>query len=209
MARAKKSVKRGAKSTKPTKKPAKARAPRPKPSKPTARRLTADQIARIERAARIIEPDRTIGRDFLDAFDLMRDLASHYLSDEPTLTVKEPPPSTGKHTPWLLVGRIAFARGVSYVTINTILRAWQNSSEIEELINPQRLSRIKVTYARKRERLDFTLCEIGAWELVISISVDRTDATDEESLSALYKNRDNHAITVWLSSKKARDVLPM
>lgn len=203
MASKAKQAKSAKKSPKAKKKPAK-KSPAKKPVKKAAkaRPQRASSLPR-ERAKR-----QSPSRKLLSAIDAMQDAAPGFL-----VQIKEPPPNVAR-TPWMIVVRFSSPGGTSYNDVFQVLNDWQGSREIERGVGAQRLSRIQIHYIADRGRHgEYTIAEIGPWELAISRAVERVGIRDDrdESLMERYgedssRQSEIDAIVVWFSSANASEV---
>jgi hypothetical protein len=151
----------------------------------------------------------SLGKRLLSALDLMQDLFPGS-----TMWVRNTPPSVSR-TPWLLVARYSLPGGTTYEDVFFALYRWRDSRDISRLIGSQRLSRIQVRYTTDRGKEgEYTLAEIGPWDLAVSRAVERVGIRDDkdESLIERYgegtsKQSDIDALVVWLSAAVSREVV--
>lgn len=200
------------KGTKPAKRQKKSPAPKTK-SKPKAKPKAKPKKSPKRKPTKPAAPKRAPRKaesptsKLLSAIDLMQDSAPGS-----TVQAKEPPPNIAR-TPWMLVVRFSLPGGSSYDDVLGILVAWR-SRKIERLIGAQRLCRIQVRYVTERgAKGEYTLAEIGPWELAISRAYERVGVRDDrdESLQERYgeessKKSDIDALLVWFSSADASEV---
>lgn len=208
-------AKKGAKPAKSKKKspaPKKSKAGKSSPKKVSSKKPVPAKKPKPKKAAPRKPPrerrkPESPTRKLLSAIDLMQDAAPGA-----TVQAKEPPPNIAR-TPWILVVRFSLPGGSSYDDVLAILIAWR-SRKIERLIGAQRLCRIQVRYVTERGvKGEYTLAEIGPWELAISRAYERVGIRDDrdESLQERYgedssKKSDIDALLVWFSSADASEV---
>jgi len=141
----------------------------------------------------------------------MQDIASGVVAD-----VRDAPSSERSRTPWRLVARFSFPGGTTYDDLFVTLRDWRDDRRIERAIGADRLSRIQVQYKNKKGRGsggEYTIAEIGAWELAISRGVERVGIRDDklESLIQRYGTPGEtvsyiQSVTVWFSSATGHEI---
>lgn len=178
------------------------RKPSAKPRKPKGPIVTKTR-AQLQR--------QTHGRLF-GALEMMRDLFARELGIGVTLQARTPPPRV-RGTPWSIVGKFAFQDEVFYEDLYLAFTAMERSRRLESKVGRQRLARIQSRYRLGGDRYEWTVAEIGAWELVISRAVERTDPNGvrRESVGVRYDatNADTGELTsilIWLSSVVAQEV---
>ena len=142
-------------------------------------------------------------RSLLSAIDEMQDLAPG------TVAETHDAPQTAKGTPWRLATRFIFPHGTTYDDLFIVMRDWSEDRRIKKLVGAQRLSRIQVRYRNKMGRGshgEYTLAEIGSWEVTPDIAAERIGIRDNrmESLIARYGGDGKTAseiesVIVWFS----------
>jgi hypothetical protein len=96
-------------------------------------------------------------------------------------------------TPWLVVGRFDPRASIGYAELAQALSLVQGDLILETMINPQRLSQIRVVYAdpnARRGEGDSVVSKIGAWEFILSDVVGEmmgSGADDSDALAVRYK----------------------
>lgn len=151
-----------------------------------------------------VRPKRDeLTKSLLSAIDNMQDLAPG------TITEIHDAPQSAKGTPWRMAVRFIFPHGTTYDDLFIVLRDWGEDRPIKKLIGAQRLSRIQVRYKNKMGRGshgEYTLAEIGSWEIVPSDAAARVGVRDNrmESLIARYGNdvktpSEIESVIVWFS----------
>lgn len=116
-------------------------------------------------------------------------------------------PASKSRTPWMLLSRF-LAPSATYDDVFVVLRNWRDDATIERLIRPQRLSRIQVVYTTTRGKQgEYTIAEIGPWELAISRAVQRVGVRDDKDDALVNRYGDGtkdqseiDAVVVWFSS---------
>lgn len=186
----------------------KRRAAKPKKPKPPSRDVLRGQ-RRNERIRARAKLQETLADRLFGALELIRDIFARETGLGVTLQVKVPP-ITVRGTPWAVVGRFAFDEEIYYPDLLLPFQAMEASGRLESKIGAQRLARVQSRYELRGKRFEYTLAEIGPWELVISRCVERCDPDGdrEASLAARYTADDDDtgnisSILVWLSSVTA------
>lgn len=116
---------------------------------------------------------------------------------------------SGGGTPWLIVGRIVPPKpGLAYSDLYHACLAMRDDDRIRSAFGGQRLSRIQVVYLDPLvgEPRDWTLSEIGPWDVVASRAVGKTDPAGpaHESVTVRYDTEADQPtmvleIRIWLS----------
>lgn len=196
---------------KPRKRPTTRSAPKAKvKAKPRARPRGA--VTRQERIAARAKLADTLHDRLFGALEMMRDLFARELGIDVSLHARRPPAET-RGTPWALVGKFALSERVYYEDLLLAFVAMEGSKRLESKVHPQRLARIQVRYRLRGKNYEYTLAEIGPWELVISRAVERCnpDGVLGDSLAMAYAEGDDEtghlsSVLVWLASIKATEV---
>lgn len=171
--------------------------PKAKPRKRPAPRKQAPPPARSDKA------------DLLDAIDEMVSVA-------PGATVKTTnAPGTKSRTPWMFLCDFSFPSDTTYDELLDVLETWRDDGNIERLIRPQRLSRIQVRYVTERGKTgEYTLAEIGPWELVVSRAYQRVGIRDDRDPSLVERygvesgqTSEVGSIMVWFSSHTVQSLM--
>jgi hypothetical protein len=194
-----KSKPKGKGKAKPVKKPVPApKKKKPKqPPKPKSKRKARAK----PRAARQAAP-RDEHADLLTAIDEMVSVAPGA-----TVSTRKAPESRSR-TPWMLLSSFRLPEGTTYDDVYVVLRTWRDDATIERLVRPQRLSRLQVRYVTDRGKEgEYTLAEIGPWELAVSRACERVGVRDDKDESLLERYGDGtdrqsaiNALVVWFSS---------
>jgi hypothetical protein len=155
--------------------------------------------------------DALAGR-LLSAIDEMQDLAPG------TITEIHDAPQSARGTPWRMATRFIFPHGTTYEDLFVVLRDWSDDKRIKKLIGQDRLSRIQVRYKNKMGRGshgEYTLAEIGAWELVPDDAAKRVGIQDNRMASLIERygsdaptSSEIESVIVWFSpftGKELRD----
>lgn len=147
----------------------------------------------------------------LQAVDEMQDIAPGT-----TAEVHNAPQSERSRVPWQLVAKFDFPRGTTYDDIFIVLRDWRDDRRIEKLVGPDRLSRIQVRYKDKKGRGakgEYTLSEIGSWELAASRATERVGVRDDRLDSLLNRYGASaptvsyiESLIVWFSASTAHEI---
>ena len=144
----------------------------------------------------------------LEAIDLMTDLSPGSVSD-----VRDVPASSHTRVAWRIAVRFVQQVGTTYDDIYRTLIAWRDSRKLERLITEDRLSRIVVRYRHEEGKSgEYTLSEIGSWELVISRAVERVGVRDDRlpSLLSRYGSEGNtsyiDSLIVWFSNSTSQEI---
>lgn len=152
-----------------------------------------------------------LARQLLAAIDHMVDLAPGF-----SVQSKGVPETKGR-TPWKLAARFVAPAGTTYDDVFQVLRDWRDDRAISREIDKNRLTRIQVRYRNKKGRGshgEYTLAEIGAWQLTSSRAVERVGIRDDrlESLIARYGMGGESGVSyidsliVWFSSMSASEI---
>lgn len=147
----------------------------------------------------------------LQAVDEMQDIAPGT-----TANVHDAPQSERSRVPWRLVAKFDFPKGTTYDDIFIVLRDWRDDRRIERLVGSDRLSRIQVRYKDKKGRGakgEYTLSEIGSWELAASRATERVGVRDDR-LDALVNRYGTsgdttsyiESLIVWFSASTAHEI---
>lgn len=177
-----------------TSKPKAKRAPKVKAPQPRVKRKRKRTPREVQIAPR---GERA---DLLEAID---DMVSYVPGG--AVSTRQAPASKSR-TPWMLLS--SFYAALTYDDVLIALRGWRDDRTIERHIRPQRLSRIQVRYVTDRGKEgEYTLAEIGPWELAVSRAVERVGVRDDkdEALIERYGEGSDSpseidAIIVWFSS---------
>jgi hypothetical protein len=156
------------------------------------------------------------GRDplvkrLLQAVDEMQDIAPGTAA-----AVHDAPQSERSRVPWRLVAKFDFPRGTTYDDIFITLRDWRDDRKIERLVGSDRLTRIQVRYKDKKGRGakgEYTLSEIGSWELAASRATERVGVRDDRLDSLINRYGANgetvsyiESLIVWFSASTAHEI---
>lgn len=117
-------------------------------------------------------------------------------------------------TPWLAVGRYDPQDPIGYADLAHALDLVRSDLTLETIINPQRLSQIRVVYSDPhaiRGEGDSIVSKIGAWEFIIAELVREiggVDDEDEEALAHRYQATKIPKFYIYFSSEigRTRDV---
>lgn len=150
-------------------------------------------------------------RQLLKAVDEMQDLAPGTTAD-----ARSAPTSVHTRTPWSMVVRFSFPGGATYDDLFPVLRDWRDDRRIERAVGGDRLARIQVRYRNKKGRGskgEYTIAEIGPWELAVSRAMERVGIRDNkhDAIIARYGAESDspsvvEAILVWFSSATSSEV---
>lgn len=182
--------------------------PKAKPKAKPRRRAAPRKRASTPRK-QLPPPARSDKADLLDAIDEMVSVA-------PGATVKTTnAPGTKSRTPWMFLCDFSFPTDTTYDELLDVLETWRDDSNIERLIRPQRLSRIQVRYVTERGKTgEYTLAEIGPWELVISRAYQRVGIQDDRDPSLVERygvesgqTSEVGSIMVWFSSHTVQSLM--
>lgn len=159
----------------------------------------------------VAKPKRDgLTRSLLKAIDHMQDLAPGSVAEI------HDAPATSKGTPWRMAVRFILPRGTTYDDVFIVLRDWRDDKPIRKILE-NRLSRIQVRYKDKRGRGaegEYTLAEIGGWEIASSRAAEKVgirDSKNRESLIARYggdKKTTSYieSLIVWFSPFNAKEL---
>lgn len=98
----------------------------------------------------------------------------------------------GATTPWLVVGRFDLLEPLGYQAIAEIFQLWADDLILEAMVNPQRLSQIRIVYVDPKDprgASDSIVSSVGAWEFVISDLIGDLIGSgddDEDALAVRY-----------------------
>jgi len=155
------------------------------------------------------QPARSDKADLLDAIDEMVSVA-------PGATVKTiNAPGARSRTPWMFLCEFSFPGDTTYDDLLDTMTVWRDDERIEKLIRAQRLSRIQARYITERGKTgEYTLAEIGPWELVISRAVERVGIRDDRDPALVERyGRDSEdpsevgSLMVWFSSHTTQSLV--
>lgn len=141
---------------------------------------------------------------------MMQDVAPGVLSEVHSA------PGSRSFTPWKMIVRFVMPNGTSYEDVYDILVTWERDRKIERAIGRDRLSRIQIRYLDNKGRGahgEYTISEIGPWEIVISRAVETVGVRDGRAvaLRERYGSESDSpsyidSLIVWFSSMTSKEI---